>query len=123
MSSNIMSSTHFNSVQRGIENYLEARKDFHYSLNPVFDSLFTVAKVKNFMDTLRRLNVLCVCYQYQQDDNDVEIEIQDQTEILFDDLKTIVIINNTIDLIVAKQLDVDFDPETTLVKEIYTVSF
>ena len=29
----------------------------------------------------------------------------------------------SIDLIVAKQLDVDFDPETTVIKEIYSVSF
>jgi len=29
----------------------------------------------------------------------------------------------SLDLIVAKQLDVDFDPETTVVREIYTVSF
>jgi hypothetical protein len=29
----------------------------------------------------------------------------------------------SIDLIVAKQLDADFDPETTVVKELFTVSF
>jgi hypothetical protein len=29
----------------------------------------------------------------------------------------------SIDLIVAKQLDVDFDPETTVVKELFTLSF
>ena len=29
----------------------------------------------------------------------------------------------SIDLIVAKQLDVDFDPETTVIKEITTISF
>lgn len=29
----------------------------------------------------------------------------------------------SIDLIVAKQLDVDFDPETTVIKEITSVSF
>ena len=29
----------------------------------------------------------------------------------------------SLDLIVAKQLDKDFDPETTIVREIYTVSF
>ena len=29
----------------------------------------------------------------------------------------------SIDLLVAKQLDKDFDPETTIVREIYTVSF
>jgi hypothetical protein len=29
----------------------------------------------------------------------------------------------SLDLIVAKHLDKDFDPETTIVKEIYTVSF
>ena len=29
----------------------------------------------------------------------------------------------SIDLIVAKQLDADFDPETTVVKELFTISF
>ena len=29
----------------------------------------------------------------------------------------------SIDLIIAKQLDADFDPETTVVKELFTVSF
>lgn len=29
----------------------------------------------------------------------------------------------SLDLLVAKQLDTDFDPETTVVREIYTVSF
>ncbi len=29
----------------------------------------------------------------------------------------------SLDLLVAKQLDADFDPETTIVREIYTVSF
>lgn len=29
----------------------------------------------------------------------------------------------SIDLIVAKQLDVDFDPETTVIKELFTISF
>ena len=29
----------------------------------------------------------------------------------------------SLDLLVAKQLDKDFDPETTVVREIYTVSF
>jgi hypothetical protein len=29
----------------------------------------------------------------------------------------------SIDLIVAKQLDADFDPETTVIKELFTISF
>jgi hypothetical protein len=29
----------------------------------------------------------------------------------------------SIDLIVAKQLDADFDPETTIIKELFTISF
>jgi hypothetical protein len=29
----------------------------------------------------------------------------------------------SIDLIVAKQLDTDFDPETTVIKELFTISF
>jgi hypothetical protein len=29
----------------------------------------------------------------------------------------------SIDLIVAKQLDVDFDPETTIIKELFTINF
>jgi 2-keto-4-pentenoate hydratase/2-oxohepta-3-ene-1,7-dioic acid hydratase in catechol pathway len=117
MSSFIHSSTHFNSVQKAIENYLEARKDFSYSLNPVFDQPFTVAMVKPFMDTLRKLSVLCVSYQYEDHYENIDAEIKTQTEILFSDLKTTKIINNPIDLIRAIG-SIDYQIEISHLEEV-----
>lgn len=101
MSSYVHSNLHFNSVEKSLVQYMKDNKDFHYSLTPIFSKKFNSEMVKPFMDTIRKLSVLCVTYQYKHHYENVEKEIDEETEILFSDMNSFKKLNNPIDLIKA----------------------
>lgn len=91
MSSFICNSKHFNSIENKLSNMF-AFDDWFYlpnKLKPIYPELSdrynTKIKevVKNIMDELRELNVVCVTLQYKHHYNDVNTEIIDQKTDLF----------------------------------------
>ena len=92
MSSFICSAKHFNSIEKALNNYFSGSKSSEYSYsfykylggNATGDQIRE--KIKNFIDTLRELNVMCVSLQYKHhSEGTLDTEISEQRERVYSD--------------------------------------
>jgi hypothetical protein len=91
MSSFICSSKHFNSIEKALQNYFSGSRASEYSykfynyLDCYNSTLSQIEyKIKQFVNTLRELNVLCVTLQYKHHyDGRLDTEIKEQRESVF----------------------------------------
>lgn len=101
------SGTSINTIADGCSGFtLQGNSTINYSTNS-YQNNMTPKQVKVAVFTIKR----------DKDTN--EIKSTKFVKELWIERKN----GTSLDLLVAKQLDADFDPETTVVREIYTVSF
>ncbi len=95
MSSYICSAKHFNSIEENLIDNFQFDQDFKYmyDLKELCPELYQVSqhsertikeKVRELVDGIRRLNVICVSLQYAHHYENVNDEIEEQTKIAFD---------------------------------------
>ena len=80
-------------------------------------NLITIPSISTENMTLKQVKVAVFTITRDEDTN--EITSTKFVKELWVEKKN----GTSIDLIVAKQLDADFDPETTVIKELFTISF